>query len=148
MLRKTYAPWIILVAAIIALLSIHPATPATSISQSTLPACTHEDGSGQALCTWDAQIQGNNMGTDVVAGDCSIDTVGTLQAQTYCMQLWAMDERTTHNGDGSISTTAKGSVLVDDCLTIEFEASHDKAIRMQLDNEGWNLTECFKAHIE
>lgn len=114
---------------------------------STLPACTYEDGSGQPLCMWDASEQGNGMGTDVIAGDCSIGTVGSVDASNVCMVLWYMGERTTYLANGAVSVTSKGSVLVDDCLTIEWEASNDKSIREALNSEGWNLTECFKAHI-
>lgn len=31
-----------------------------------IPACVHEDGSGQGLCLWNAQTQGNGQGTSVV----------------------------------------------------------------------------------
>ena len=31
-----------------------------------LPQCTHEDGSGQSACYWDADTQGNGKGTDYV----------------------------------------------------------------------------------
>lgn len=31
-----------------------------------LPACIHEDGSGQGPCFWNAQTQGNGQGTSVV----------------------------------------------------------------------------------
>ena len=123
------------------------AAPATD-APSTLPACTYEDGSGQALCMWDASEQGNGMGMDVIAGDCSIGTVGSVDASNACLTLWAMPERTTYLADGAVSVTSEGRVLVDDCLTIEFEATQDNAIREELNSEGWNLAECFKAHIE
>lgn len=38
----------------------------------TMPACVTEDGSGQALCWWDAQRRGNGLGTSVVSGDCAL----------------------------------------------------------------------------
>lgn len=123
------------------------ASPARD-SAPSLPMCTYEDGSGQALCMWDASELGNGMGTDVIAGDCSIGTVGSIEASNECLTLWAMGERTTYLANGAVSVTSEGSVLVDDCLTIEFEASQDEAIRELLISEGWNLTECFKAHIE
>jgi hypothetical protein len=156
MIRKGITALIILTGAVWALLTIHPATPATPISGTMthvsasvdvapMPACTYEDGSGQALCMWDASEQGNGMGTDVIAGDCSIGTVGSIEASNECLTLWAMGERTTYLADGAVSVTSKGSVLVDECLTIEWEASNDKAIRESLINDGWNLTECFKA---
>lgn len=119
------------------------AAPATD----TLPACAYEDGSGQVLCMWDASEQGNGIGTDVVAGDCSVGTVGTQAASAACVQLWSMGERTTYLADGAVSVTSKGSVLVDDCLTIEWQASIDGEVRKALENEGWTLEECFKAHM-
>lgn len=121
------------------------AAPATD--SAPMPACTYEDGSGQALCYWDAQTQGNGMGTDVVAGDCSLGTVHTVEASNACLTLWGMDVRISYGEDGSMSETAKGSVLVADCLDIEFEATISEWVRKSLDNEGWNLEECFKAHI-
>ncbi len=98
----------------------------------TLPACIHEDGSGQALCTWDASEQGNGVGTDAVAGDCSVGTVGDMDTSAWCMRLWDKDN---------------GNEYVDDCLTIAFEASQNGAMRIELKNDGWNLAECFKAHV-
>jgi hypothetical protein len=96
---------------------------------------------------WDASELGNGMGTDVTAGDCSLGTVGSVDASNACLTLWDMDVRVSYGTDGSMSETAKGSVLVDDCLTIEWEATQDNAIREQLNSEGWNLAECFRAHI-
>lgn len=122
------------------------ASPATD-SAPSLPLCTHEDGSGQALCMWDASEQGNGMGTDVIAGDCSIGTVGSAEASNACLTLWEMDVRISYGMDGAYSETAKGSVLVADCLDIEYEATISEWVRNSLNNEGWNLTECFKAHI-
>lgn len=34
-------------------------------AHATLPACIHEDGSGQGDCFWNAQTQGNGLGTSV-----------------------------------------------------------------------------------
>lgn len=107
------------------------AAPATD-APSALPMCTYEDGSGQSLCMWDASELGNGMGTDVIAGDCSIGTVGSVDASNACLTLWGMDN---------------GPVLVDECLTIEFEATMDEAYRESLINDGWNLTECFKVFM-
>lgn len=155
MLRKTVYALVVIIGAVWALATIHPASPATPIGSmrpvsatvdvAPMPACTYEDGSGQALCMWDASEQGNGMGTDVIAGDCSIGTVGSIEASNECLTLWAMPERTTYLPDGAVSVTSEGRVLVDDCLTIEFEATTDNAIREALNNDGWNLTECFKA---
>lgn len=105
-------------------------TVAPSPTVTTLPACANEDGSGQMLCMWDASEQGNGMGTDVIAGDCSIDTVGSVQASKACVHTWSMPN---------------GSAMVDECLTIAFDATQDRAKEIELKNAGWNLTECFKA---
>lgn len=158
MARKAVSTLVILLGAVWALLTIHPAPPVIPISgpmpvsvhtdSAPMPACEHEDGSGQALCMWDAQTQGNGMGTDVVAGDCSIGTVHTVEASNACLTLWGMDVRFSYGEDGSMSETHKGSVLVADCLDIEWQATMDNAIREELNSEGWNLAECFKAHIQ
>lgn len=132
---------------LVALLPTGYAHAAPATDSAPLPMCTHEDGSGQALCTWDAQTQGNGMGTDVVAGDCSLGTVHTVGASNACLTLWDMDVRISYSEDGSISEAAKGSVLVADCLDIEYEATISEWVRNSLNNEGWNLEECFKAHI-
>lgn len=156
MLRNMVATIAVIIGAMVALATIHPAPTATPISGSiqrvghhtdTLPSCSREDGSGQALCMWDAQRQGNGMGTSVVAGACSLGTVHTEDASAACMRLWGMDVRITYGEDGSISETAKGSVLVADCLDIEWQATMDNEMRNELNNDGWNLFECFDAHI-
>ena len=151
MARKSFSALVIIIGAVWALLTIHPmpaqSAPATDV-HTTLPACTHEDGSGQALCYWDAQVQGNGMGTDVIAGDCSIGTVGDMVTSAWCLTLWAQPAIVTYLEDGAVSELSEGKVLVDDCLTIEWEARNDNAIRETLNNDGWNLAECFKAHIE
>ncbi len=143
MIRKSITALIITLGAVWALLTIHPATPATPISgtmtyvsasvdSAPMPACTYEDGSGQALCMWDASEQGNGVGTDVIAGDCSIGTVGDARTSNACLTVWGSDN---------------GPVLVDECLTIEWEASNDKAYRESLVKDGWNLYECFSVFI-
>lgn len=142
MIRKAVFAILVITGAVWALLTIHPASPATPISNmhrvsatvdvAPMPACTYEDGSGQALCMWDASESGNGMGTDVIAGDCSIGTVGSVDASNACLTVWSEDN---------------GPVLVDECLTIEFEATMDKAYRESLVRDGWNLTECFKVFI-
>lgn len=117
---------------LVALVPVGSAHAAPATDAPSLPMCTYEDGSGQALCTWDAQTQGNGMGTDVIAGDCSLGTVGDVDASNACLTLWSEDN---------------GPVLVDECLTIEWEAKHDKAYRESLVKDGWNLKECFSVFI-
>ena len=156
MIRNAVATVAVIIGAIVALLTIHPAPTATPISggiervahhTDTLPACEYEDGSGQALCYWDAQTSGNGVGTSVVAGDCSVGTVYTQDASDACLMLWDVPMRYTYLSDGAVSITSEGSVLVSDCLTIAWEGETDKAIRDELIREGWTITECFKAHM-
>lgn len=118
---------------LVAVVPVGSAHAAPATDAYSLPMCTHEDGSGQALCMWDASEQGNGMGTDVIAGDCSIGTVGSVDASNACLTLWSMDN---------------GPVLVDECLSIEWEASNDKTYRESLINDGWSLYECFSVFIE
>lgn len=133
MVRKSITALVIIIGAIFALTTIHPAPHATPISQThshTLPACATETGEGQALCMWDASEQGNRMGTDVVAGDCSTGTVLTVDASTACMALWARPN---------------GKALVWECLNIEYEARSNNEYRIELNANGWTITECFNA---
>lgn len=156
MLRKTVTAIILIIGAIWALSTIHPASPVTPISEAgtvsatpvatTLPLCTYEDGSGQMLCAWDASTQGNGMGTDVVAGDCSIGTVGSALASAWCVRLWnAPAMPITYS---AMHDEVNGKEMVWNCLDIEWSAAIDDTVREQLNSEGWNLTECFKAHIQ
>jgi hypothetical protein len=117
---------------LVALLPTGNAHAAPATDAPAMQPCTYEDGSGQAVCYWDASEQGNGMGTDVIAGDCSLGTVHTVGASNACITLWPTDN---------------GPVLVGECLTIEAEANGDKAYRQSLINDGWNLEECFKAMI-
>lgn len=117
---------------LVAVVPVGSAHAAPAIDAPAMQPCQHEDGSGQALCYWDASEQGNGMGTDVIAGDCSIGTVGSVDASNACLTVWHKDN---------------GHVLVDECLTIEWEAMQDEAYRESLINDGWNLTECFKVFI-
>ena len=107
-------------------------TPITlpTATPSSLPLCGMEDGSGQALCMWDADTQGNGMGNDVVSGECASTNVPQQEA---CINLWHTDN---------------GIELVRECMDIEHEAMWDNAFRIELDNDGWNLTECFKAQLQ
>lgn len=64
----------------------------------TLPTCLDETGSGMALCTWDAQTQGNGMGTSMISGDCAIDITITHDVMAKCIEL-----HNTQNGIDSVS---------------------------------------------
>lgn len=153
MIRKAITALILIAGAAWALSTIHPAEPVAPISGTrpvseaidtpSLPPCEYEDGSGQSLCMWDASESGNGMGQDVIAGDCSIATVGA-EASYWCLILWDMSTRVTYGENGSKSETVKGSVLVDDCLTIDFEMRTGEMGYV----DGWNLAECFRVHIE
>ncbi len=148
MVRKAVLACIILVAAAIALMTIHPASPATpyaapmadgAVTPTTytpmatptysLPLCENEDGSGQALCVWDAAYSGDGEGNTIIAGDCSTDTVGSEAISKVCLKAYA-----AHNG----------AERVDECLTIEWEISTGEATRQN----GWTLMECFKVMAE
>ena len=99
----------------------------------TLPPCENEGGSGQMMCMWDASESGNGEGTDAIGGDCSIMTLGSMEASALCVRLYAMPN---------------GAASVGECAAIAFQGSQDEAVRNELDNEGWSMTECFKAFIE
>jgi hypothetical protein len=114
----------------------------------TLPPCENEDGSGQMLCMWDASERGNGEGTDAIGGDCSVATLGDMEASAWCVRLYAMPATHTDNADGSSVDVPNGAALVSECTDIAFEASQDVSAQNALDSEGWNLTECFKAFAE
>jgi hypothetical protein len=140
MLRKMTFILIVVAGAILALVTIRPMAtpiagatitlPVAATPSATLPPCEYEDGSGQALCMWDASESGNGMGTDAIGGDCSIATVGSNEASALCVRVYADDA--SH---------------VSECLDIAYEAEIDKAKRIELKNEGWTITECFKAML-
>lgn len=79
----------------------------------TLPACVTEDGAGQALCWWDAQAQGNGMGTSVVSGDCAPSVMG--EASDACVNLHARESREEVHADGSINSIPNGADLIGEC---------------------------------
>lgn len=108
-----------------ALSGVVPTTPMVTPTYD-IPLCENEDGSGQMLCMWDADYQGDGEGTDVIAGDCSTDTVGSKADSELCIKAWQ---------------TIDGAKRVDECLTIEWEISTNTIAR----ETGWTLGECFKA---
>ena len=122
---------IILPAAILALILTAHTTPASAPESNAearttaspypskgLPQCTEEDGYGMALCMWDAQAQGNGMGTSVVSGDCAPDYVGGNEASAVCVALYSQDGYTIPNEDGSSNTVPNGKSLVQECNEI------------------------------
>lgn len=109
--------------------------PTPTATTPSLPACLTENGEGQALCYWDAQL----------SGDCAPDYVGGDEASTECITTHKQPSITRKNADGSTVTIPNGADLIAECLDIEREAKHDKGMREQLNKDGWNLTECFKA---
>jgi hypothetical protein len=144
MVRKAVLIALIIVAGLVALVTIRPMAPATpyaapmadgAVQPTTytpmatptysLPLCENEDGSGQPLCVWDATYQGDGEGNTIIAGDCSVDTVGDKATSDMCLKAYA-----SHNG----------AERVDECLTIEWEISTGEAKR----ENGWTLAECFK----
>lgn len=120
---------------ILALLTI---TPATAVSDSpavitppaattpALPACEYEDGSGQALCYWDAQTSGNGEGTSLISGDCAPDYIGGQANSDLCVALFNKGQ--------------EGIDWVGECVGTENTISDSDR-----KNEGWNIEECFKA---
>jgi hypothetical protein len=156
MLRKISYPVLILVGALIALLTIHPATPvhtavslptastsATPAATPTLPACESEDGSGQALCMWDASESGNGEGTDAVGGECAMGSVGitTKALSALCVRVWSIPAYTR----GNDSWNGKG--MVSECTDIEWERQSDKESASILKEDGWTLEECLKGML-
>lgn len=149
MARIWHLPLLIILA-IYALAATHPAkapeshvqasTSASPASPMGMPACTTEDGSGQALCYWDAKAQGNGMGESVVSGDCA-----SVQGTTYmddCIALHKRERIEVTNADGSTNTVPNGADLVGECIEIDKEMNHTDRIE-----SGFNLGECFKAQL-
>jgi hypothetical protein len=124
------------------------ATVPTTAPSELLP-CEYEDGSGQALCMWDADTMGNGVGTDAVGGECAIGSVGidSESVSALCVKLWAKPASHVELDNGASSDTHNGKALVQECTDIEFEASQDKDMRNELNNDGWNVEECFKAML-
>lgn len=100
---------------------------APAVTTPTLPACVTEDGAGQALCTWDAQRQGNGQGTSVVSGDCAYDDA---MLRGICASLHMRDSEIITYSDGSMNTIPNGVDLVGEC---------------QAEFKGDELRECFIA---
>jgi hypothetical protein len=124
-------------AAVLALVLYAPAMGAESAVQGTesttptevypaLPTCLDETGSGVALCTWDAQTQGNGMGNSIVSGDCALSVTITHDVMALCIEL--------HN-------TQNGVDSVQECNDIE------NAIVNGIDSRepGFTLYDCYRA---
>jgi hypothetical protein len=79
-----------------------------------------------ALCTWDAQTQGNGMGTDVVSGDCALSITITPEVMAKCIAL--------HN-------TQEGIDSVQECNDIENRIVNGLDSR----EPGFTLYDCYKA---
>jgi hypothetical protein len=97
----------------------------------TLAMCITEDGAGQAVCWWDAQAQGNGMGTSVVSGDCAPSVVGSDEVSALCINLHARETREETNADGSINTVPNGADLVGECISEKDSQPIEECIR------GW-----------
>jgi hypothetical protein len=121
-----------------------PTIPAMS-----LPACHSEDGSGQALCWWDASEQGNGMGMDAVSGECAVGSVGITDeaVSALCAQVWSVPAYTREVGNNGATDSWDGPGMVHECTDIEQQAMQDESIRESLNNDGWNITECFEAML-
>lgn len=116
-------------------------TPTPTVSP-TLPACVEEDGSGQALCYWDAQVQGNGLGTSVVSGDCAPDVVGGDKVSALCVKAYARKSHTITNDDGSMNTIPNGADLVRECGEYNSEMTYSE----KLEN-GWTMENCIEAQM-
>lgn len=103
---------------------------AAPVPSYSLPLCTNEDGSGQALCMWDAAHQGDGEGMDVIAGDCSVGTVYSQDASDVCMAVWY----------GS----PDGPEIVEECLTIAWQIEVGEVERQ----DGWTVRECFDGMVD
>lgn len=114
--------------------------PTPTASTPSYPACTEEDGAGQALCYWDADTQGNGQGTDAVSGDCA-DVQGTAYLNS-CLALHAKPSHEVPNEDGSMRTVPNGVDLVGECNEINREMNQQDRIE-----SGFNLGECYKAQM-
>lgn len=107
--------------------SIPTATP-------TLPMCTHEDGSGQGLCMWDADTHGNAQGNDVVSGMCAMSNTPIITDEalsTLCMRVWNIEPYTRVVSEDGATESWDGPSMVDYCTDRE----------MLIEN-GWNTREC------
>lgn len=110
--------------AVPAQMDVQPSTISTPTATPALPVCVVEDGSGQALCMWDADTMGNGEGMSVVSGDCALDITGNEDTQAVCVNVH-------HNG-------VKGSDGVQECN----DERHS-----QNGKNGWSLIECYRAFI-
>ncbi len=120
---------LLIIAAVLSLMFFKPAETAVqpmvaSVPSATpsLPVCVTEDGTGQALCTWDAKAQGNGKGTSMISGDCALDITGDENTQSVCLNTYA------HVVDGSNA--------VQECNDMRREA---------MGKNGWTLKECYQA---
>ena len=100
----------------------------------TLPTCTHEDGSGQALCTWDADTQGNGMGIDATSGECAVGNPGidTDYASALCAKLWDRPEQVIAYNESEV-WVADGKTLVRECLSGNADTNALECIKGELD---------------
>lgn len=103
-----------------------PVITITPTATPSLPACAYEDGSGQALCYWDAQTMGNGEGTSLISGDCAPDYVGGQVSSNLCVDIFKEGQA--------------GVDFIGECVGIENTISDSDR-----KNEGWTITECFKA---
>lgn len=97
----------------------------TPTAPPTLPACTSEDGSGQALCYWDADTQGNGLGQDVISGDCAPEYVGSNAISEMCLSLYG-------NGQNGIDAARE-------CVETNNTISDSNRAKRE-----WTIANCFK----
>lgn len=155
MIRKAITTASLLIAAILALAWLTPSqshtepvfTPAPSATPS-LPSCLTEDGAGMALCTWDAQTQGNGQGASVISGDCAPAVMdGDTEAQrdaasVACRKLHVQPSTETTYADGTVATWPNGADLVAECADENRGMTNEEKAE-----NGFTLIGCFMAQM-
>lgn len=143
-MRKLILPLILIIVAIVwgtaivhaeskpeAAATITPTTttyePASwrSVDTKGLPECESEDGTGMALCEWDAATMGNGKGTSLISGDCAPSIVGGWLTASRCVLLYSKPG---------------GKDAAMECMGAYNENSDEALIEM-----GWTFDECYKA---
>lgn len=99
----------------------------------TLPACITEDGAGMARCYWDAQAQGNGMGTSMVSGDCALAPEAS-DLTAMCIALYGQPGYEVANEDGSYNSVPNGADLVRECND---ESRNEIGIELQECYANW-----------
>ena len=119
MLRKAITSLALIIFATVALLTIHPAAPAPGIHAGIPSMCR--------------------------VGEPAITT---QDESAWCVRLMGEPAKHEDMDNGASSDTANGEALVSECIDIARAGMADKNAQAELDSDGWNITECFKAMME